>query len=103
MEVEWDPLKNEQNVAKHGVPFVFAARAFAARMLQWRDVRVDYRETRWVGLTELEERVYVVVWTMRGPGRYRLISARKANDREKKRFLEQVSSITSFPGGTHEP
>ncbi len=101
MEIEWDPGKNEQNIAKHGVTFAFALGAFAVRMLQWRDTHRDYGEDRWVGIAELEGRVYVLVWTMRGPERVRLISARKANERETKRFRKET--IPPAPDDPHEP
>ena len=29
MEFEWDTAKAEQNIAKHGVPFEYAARVFS--------------------------------------------------------------------------
>jgi uncharacterized DUF497 family protein len=63
-----------------------AVLVFAGRMVWWPDLRRDYGEPRWAGLGEVEGRVYVVVWTMRGPDLYRIISARKANDREEKTY-----------------
>lgn len=103
MEIEWDPAKDERNIAKHGVSFGFAARALRERMLQWRDLRADYAEERWVGLADIENRVHVIVWTMRGPSRYRLISARKANERETKRFHRQTKALAPPSPGAHEP
>ena len=90
MDIEWDATRDQQNIVKHGVSFAFAARAFGERMVQWRDVRADYAESRWIGLADIENRVYAIVWTMRGPDRYRIISARKANERETKTFREQT-------------
>ena len=73
----------------------------AARMLRWRDTRVDHGEDRWVGLSLLG----------RSGLRHRVDDAGsqslsldlaapvEPNDREKKRFLQQVSSADSFPQG----
>jgi uncharacterized DUF497 family protein len=83
---EWDAGKNEGNLKKHGVAFERAVLVFASRMVWWPDLRRDYGEPRWAGLGEVEGRVYVVIWTMRGPDLYRIISARKANDREEKTY-----------------
>ena len=86
MEFDWDPAKNRANIAKHGVSFDFAIRIFERRIVVWTDSRLDYGEVRHGGLGEIDGRVYFVAWTMRGPEQCRMISARKANDREKKRY-----------------
>lgn len=92
MAVEWDPAKNAANVAKHGIRFEFAAIAFGQRVIQWRDARADYGEKRWRGLAEIDGRVYFIAWTMRGPDTYRLISARRANERATKKFRQQTQA-----------
>lgn len=86
MHFEWDASKNESNLEKHGVAFERAVLVFEGRMVWWPDHRRDYGEPRWAGIGEVEGRTYVVVWTMRGPDLYRIISARKANDREEKTY-----------------
>ena len=45
MRFEWDERKAEQNVAKHGTPFEFAARVFLdPYRLDGEDTRRDYGE-----------------------------------------------------------
>jgi hypothetical protein len=94
MQFEWDPAKNERNIAKHDVGFGFVTRVFDGRLIQWRDTRVEYGEERWNGLADINGRVYFVAWTMRGPDTVRLISARKANERETIQFKAQAAATT---------
>ena len=49
------------------------------------DYRYDYGETRYTTLAKIENRVYVVAFTLR-LSNIRLISARKANKKEVKRY-----------------
>jgi uncharacterized DUF497 family protein len=77
---EWDARKAAQNVAKHGVPFEYAARVFLDRYrLDAEDSRHDYNEERRLTLGNIEGRLYAVTYTPRGDV-IRLISARKANE-----------------------
>ena len=92
MQVEWDETKNARNIVKHRVDFAFVTQVFDGRLIQWRDTRVEYGEERWGGLADINGRVYFVVWTMRGPDTVRLISARKANERERKNFRSQIAT-----------
>ncbi|AZG07708.1 BrnT family toxin [Pigmentiphaga sp. H8] len=50
---------------------------------------ICHRECRYITLGLLDERLVVAVWTLRGNSR-RIISFRKANEREQKRYWEQV-------------
>jgi uncharacterized DUF497 family protein len=49
------------------------------------DVRFDYGEARFVTVGLLSGRMVVLAWTPRGNAR-RIISMRKANEREQERF-----------------
>ena len=83
---EWDDKKAEDNAAKHGVTFLYAAEIFSDPcLLVWLDTRSNYGEDRYTALGMIEGRVYVVVYTIR-KGTLRLISARKANTREVKEY-----------------
>ena len=79
MEFEWDSAKAALNLRKHRVSFPYATRVFLDPHRQERlDTREEYGEERWVVLGQVDERVLVVVYTLRG-SRIRLISARKAD------------------------
>ncbi len=85
MGFEWDERKREANLSHHNVDFVDVLALFEGTTLEIVDERFDYGETRIRCLGEIEGRVYVVVYTWRGVNR-RIISARKANAREKRAY-----------------
>jgi len=86
MQFEWDDDKEEANYAKHGIPFELAVRLFDDPFrLEIEDDRFDYGEERFITLGLIDGRVYVVIYTLRD-NRCRIISARKANARESKRY-----------------
>ena len=82
MKIEFDPAKDTANQVKHGVSLAAAAELEWETLLAGRDVRVDYGETRMIGLGGL--RLFCVVYVERGDVR-RIISLRKANNREVER------------------
>ena len=90
MEFEWDERKAASNLAKHGVSFEQATRAFAdPNAIEYVDDRQDYGEER-VILIGLAGVVLVVVYTERG-ARLRIISARRATTHERQRYYHQVA------------
>ena len=83
---QWDEKKANSNEAKHFVSFLFATRAFDdENRLTIIDRRSDYGEIRYITLAKIDNRVYIVVFTLRS-SIIRLISARKANSQEVKRY-----------------
>jgi len=89
---EWDDGKAAQNIAKHGVPFEYAARVFLdPHRLDSEDTRRDYGEERWLTLGKIEARLFAAAYTPRGKV-MRLISARKANEREQRKYDETLST-----------
>lgn len=86
MEFEWDTGKAAQNIAKHGVPFEYATRVFLdPHRLDGEDKRHEYNEERRLILGMIDGRLFVVAYTLRGEV-IRLISARKANERERRQY-----------------
>jgi uncharacterized DUF497 family protein len=91
-EVEFDPVKDTANQRYRDLPLRFAALLFEGPFIEEEDRRGDYGETRIVAtgpVAEFGERVYVVVYTWRD-GRRRIISFRKANDREIRKYRAGV-------------
>jgi len=82
MEFEWDSEKSDICFAQRGFDFAYVLHAFLDdnRLIQ-KDTRWDYGETRYQLLRAIDGRVFFVVYTLRGKV-IRLISARKANQRE---------------------
>jgi uncharacterized DUF497 family protein len=74
------------------VPFEYAVRVFLdPHRLDGEDTRRDYSEERWLTLGKIEGRLFAVAYTQRGKV-IRLISARKANEREQRKYDETLSS-----------
>ncbi|GAB1368700.1 BrnT family toxin [Azonexus hydrophilus] len=87
MNYEHDPKKLAENVAKHGVWF------HEAEGFEWETavVRVDdrrpYGETRFEATGYVGFRLYVMIFCLRDTV-VRIISLRKANSREVKRYAK---------------
>jgi hypothetical protein len=85
---ELDPMKDELNRAKHGLPLELGVEVFEGPFVEEPDTRYDYGEARFVATGPVESlagRVCVVVYTWREANR-RLISFRKANAEELARY-----------------
>ncbi len=90
MQFEWDKEKDRANRTKHGISFEEAKIIFEDPVLTAQDDREDYGEERFVSYGQLGALVIVaVVHTSRG-GRIRLISACKANRKERQAYYEHL-------------
>jgi uncharacterized DUF497 family protein len=90
-DFEWDDTKAAENLAGHGVSFDMARLAFNDPFAVAReDQRQDYGEDRYILLGMVEDRVLAVAFTQRG-ARLRIISARLAEPRERRRYHEENS------------
>jgi uncharacterized protein len=89
MDFDWDTTKAATNRRKHGVSFEDAARVFfdPAR-IETFDGRDAYGEDRWKTVGSVELALLAVVYTVRGGDTIRLISARKADARERAQYRE---------------
>ncbi|MFM2006166.1 MAG: hypothetical protein RLZZ09_1821 [Pseudomonadota bacterium] len=88
MRIEFDTTKDRLNIDKHGVSLNEAGALEWDAGLTWDDTRKDYGEPRQCGLVPIGARLYHVVFVERGSHR-RIISLRKANRREVKRYADQ--------------
>ncbi len=82
MKFEFDAAKRNKTLAERGLDFARAGEIFDGLHLTGQDTRQEYTEDRFITVGHLEGRLVVLVWTPRGDLR-RIISMRKANDREK--------------------
>ena len=87
MWLEWDPLKAEANLRAHGVSFAEAATVLEDDFALTREDPAAVDEPRFVtlGLSNLGN-LLVVVYTYRDPDAIRLISAWKANKRQREAY-----------------
>ena len=80
--------KDEDNIRTRGLPLGAAELLFTGPFVEEEDARIDYGETRFVAtgpIAALGDRIFVVVYTWRENIR-RIISFRKANDREIRKY-----------------
>jgi uncharacterized DUF497 family protein len=90
-DFEWDDAKAVGNLAAHGVSFEAASLAFDDAFAVVReDRRQNYGEDRFILLGMVDGRLLAVSYTMRD-ARVRIISARLAEPRERRRYHEENS------------
>ena len=89
MEITYDPKKRDRTLAERGLDFEDAVQLFAGSTLTLEDDRRDYGEPRYQTLGILNDHLVMVVWTERGAARH-IISMRKCNDRERKKYEGQM-------------
>jgi uncharacterized DUF497 family protein len=88
-DFEWDDRKAALNLQKHGVSFEAAGGVFSdAFSLEFEDDRHGGGELRFNTIGMAEGHVLFVVSTLRKT-RTRIISARDAEPRERRRYYEQ--------------
>jgi len=87
--ISFDSAKNERNVAIRGISFERAVAFEWNRALIVEDTRKDYGERRFQALGLIDGRLHVLVFTPRA-GRTHVISFRKANGREVRRYEAQT-------------
>ena len=83
---EWDDGKAALNWRNHGVSFEMARDVFQDIFaIEWIDDRHGDMEQRFVTVGTVEGRLLFVAYTLRGQ-RIRIISAREAEPRERRRY-----------------
>ena len=85
-QFEWDQEKDRANRAKHGISFEEAKVIFAGPVLTAPDDRQDYGEERFISYGQIGTLVVVAVVHTSRRKRIRLISARKANLKERQAY-----------------
>lgn len=87
MRFEWDPPKAEANLRVHGVSFAEAVTVLQDDFALTRDDPAAVDEPRFVtlGLSDLAN-LLVVVYAYREPDVIRVVSAWKANERQRELY-----------------
>ena len=85
MEISFDPAKRAVTLRERGIDFMDAVKVFEGRVFTLEDDRENYPERRFQTYGLLDERLVVVVWLEADRGR-RIISMRKCNDREQRKY-----------------
>ena len=89
MKFNFDSNKDAINLAKHQLSLADAAKLDWMAALIWIDNRQDYGEIRQIGLVPINQRLYVVVFVDKKTER-RIISLRKANNKEYERYEQET-------------
>jgi len=89
VQIEFDSDKRRQALIERGLDFARADEVYAGRHFTAEDLRDDYSEPRYITVGMLDSRMVVMVWTPRGEAR-RIISMRKANEREQARYAHKL-------------
>ena len=85
MRIIFDLIKNEKNSRERNLPFELVAMFDFDHALFSLDERKEYGETRFIALGLLKDRPHVLCFAETSDG-IRVISFRKANSREVKRY-----------------
>ena len=82
MQIEFDSAKRNKNLVERGLDFARAGEVF-------KSLHFTGQAYRFITVGLLDARLVVLVWTLRGEVR-RIISLRKANDREKTFYAHHL-------------
>ncbi|MDR2244499.1 MAG: BrnT family toxin [Burkholderiales bacterium] len=91
MEITFDPAKDAENIRKRELSFERVADFDFEAAVIWQDTRKAYPETRFSALGLIGDRVHSLVFIETFQG-IRVISLRKANTREVKRYEQETQS-----------
>lgn len=85
MDIEWDNKKRDKTLSERGLDFADVALIDWDEALTVEDTRLEYGENRYITFAGIHGRLCVIAWCYRGDA-IRVISMRKANSREVKRY-----------------
>lgn len=85
MKIDFDPRKSARNERERDLPFTAVAHFDWEDAIYTEDSRFDYPERRFIALGKIGPRVHVVCFTPIEGG-VRVISLRKSNPREVRRY-----------------
>lgn len=85
MELEWDEVKRLRTLEERGLDFADVMRFQFGTAVTRPDLREDYGEKRFNSMGYLDGALCNLCWTVRGK-RFRIISLRKCNERERKKY-----------------
>jgi uncharacterized protein len=89
MRIEYTEAKRQWTLSERGLDFANAGRVFDGAVFTQQDDRFEYPEPRFQTYGFLDERLIMFAWTPI-PNGIHVISMRKCNDREKRRFASKL-------------
>ena len=91
MRFEWDETKNQQNQQKHHISFEEATEIFQGVTFTFVSNKIDYSEIREVSIGTIQNVVVVAVIHTDRQGKIRIISARKATPKERRKYYDHLT------------
>ncbi len=91
MKIEYDLNKSKKNIVDRNLPFDLVADFEWETAMTYEDTRKNYPERRFIAMGFLNSRLHVVCFTTIGEN-YRIISFRKANKREVKKYEKEFKT-----------
>jgi uncharacterized DUF497 family protein len=91
VEITFDPSKNARNISERQLPFTKAAEIKWESAVFKEDVRKNYPERRYIAIAYLDKRLHVLCFSETDLG-IRVISFRKANQREGLEYEEKITT-----------
>lgn len=89
MDFEWNENKNKTNKEKHDISFEKAKDVFKdSKKIITEDTRKDYGENHFIVVGKVTNVILTVVYTIRKTA-VRIISARRANKKERNEYNSQ--------------
>ena len=89
MSVSYDSNKNKRNIEQRGLSFDRVADLDWDNAWIYQDERNEYNEIRFIAYSPLDKRLHFVCFTETKDG-IRIISFRKANNKEVKRYEQEI-------------
>lgn len=104
VDITFDPLKDALNRIQDGVSLELVREIAWDEIVSWVDERRNYGEVREVGLAPINGRMFCVVFTRRNSA-LRIISLRRANNREENRYERKNQQVRTqhTRGGSGNP
>lgn len=88
--ISYDPMKRQETLKERKLDFKSAKEILSGPLqYTYEDARLDYGEKRWITVGYLKKRMIIVVWTERDD-LIRVISMRKANEKEQKKYKKRM-------------
>lgn len=88
MKIEYNKEKSDKNVKERNLSFDEATHFDWETAIFYEDTRKSYPETRIIAMGFLHQRIHIICFTETPEG-IRIISFRKANTREVRRYEEE--------------
>ena len=89
VQLEWDDRKRNKALAERGLDFADVAWVDRDTAFTLEDNSADYAEARFVTMAQIHNRLCVFAWCQRGEA-LRVISLRKANERERNKYEKAI-------------